>query len=321
VPQVETVRGPVDSAALGPTLMHEHIFTYDPDYQLNHPDVWGDRETAVLDAARRLEELYEVGVRTIVDLTVVGLGRNIPLIQKVAERTRMNIVVATGIYTFDEVPRPYRMRGPGTLMGGIEPMTPVFIDEIRNGIAHTDIRPGIIKCATGRRGLTQGVERVLRAAAAAHRNTGLSITTHTVASLRQGIDQQRVFLEEGVDLRSVVIGHCGDSTDIAYLTGLAENGSFLGFDQFGVDYLRPLDERIAVLVELCRLGLADHIVLSQDFACYADILDNETRQQLNPTWSYTCVYEQVIPELLRSGISEADIDVMLVTNPARILGR
>jgi phosphotriesterase-related protein len=301
--------------------MHEHVFTFDPDYQINVPQAWGDRRHRVVDAANRLDELYECGIRTIVDLTVLGLGRNVPLILEVAAATRVNIVVATGVYTFDEVPRPFRMRGPGAPLGGPEPMVPLFVDEVFNGIGATGVRPGVLKCATGSRGLTPGVERVLRAVAVAHRITGLPITTHTVARLKHGIDQQRVFAEEGVDLNRVVIGHCGDSDDLAYLRAIADEGSYLGLDQFGVGHLAPLEQRIALVVELCRLGYAERIVLSQDYACYADVLDDQSRQMLNPGWAYTCVTERVIPELLRQGVSTAQIDQMLVQNPIRILSR
>jgi phosphotriesterase-related protein len=318
---VETVRGPIDVLALGPTLMHEHVFTFDPDYQINYPQSWGDRNQRVAEAADRLEQLYETGVRTIVDLTVLGLGRNLPLILEVAARTRMNIVVATGIYTFDEVPRPFRMKGPGAPLGGPEPMVPLFVDEINGGIGATGVRPAILKCATGIRGVTPGVERVLRAVAQAHLITGLPISTHTVARLRHGVDQQRIFAEEGVDLNRVVIGHCGDSDDISYLRGIADNGSYLGLDQFGIGHLAPLGQRIDLVVELCRLGYSDRIVLSHDFACYADVLDDQSREKLNPGWGYTCVTEQVVPELLRRGVSTGEVDNMLTHNAARILGR
>ena len=231
------------------------------------------------EAAGRLEQLYETGVRTIVDLTVLGLGRNLPLILEVAARTRMNIVVATGIYTFDEVPRPFRMKGPGAPLGGPEPMVQLFVDEITGGIGATGVRPAVLKCATGIQGVTPGVERVLRAVAQAHLITGLPISTHTVARLRHGVEQQRIFAEEGVDLNHVVIGHCGDSDDLSYLRSIADKGSYLGLDQFGIGHLAPLGQRIDLVVELCRLGYSERIVLSHDFACYADVLDDESQRQ------------------------------------------
>jgi len=105
VSQVATVRGPVSTAELGPTYMHEHIFTLTADVQQNYPQEWGSEEARVADAAGRLRALAAQGIATIVDPTAVGLGRNIPRIQRVAEQVpELNIIVATGLYTYDSVP-------------------------------------------------------------------------------------------------------------------------------------------------------------------------------------------------------------------------
>src|ERR1700760_1149631 len=98
---VQTVRGPIDTADLGTTYMHEHVFVLTPDVQQNYPDEWGDEESRVDDAVAKLSALAASGVRTIVDPTVIGLGRYIPRIQRVAEQVPdLNIVVATGCYTY-----------------------------------------------------------------------------------------------------------------------------------------------------------------------------------------------------------------------------
>ncbi len=315
---VETVKGPVGVPDLGRTLMHEHIFTLDIEYQQSYPEDWGSEDSRVQDAADRLNEAKAHGIDTIVDLTVLGLGRNIERIRRVADRTDINIVVATGVYTFDDVPRPFRFRGPGTTLGGPEPMTELFVREIEVGIGTTSVRAGMLKCATGTNGVTPGVERVLRAVAQAHKATGVPITTHSVARLRQGLDQQRILRDEGVDLRRVIIGHCGDSQDLEYLVELADNGSFLGMDQFGIEHLCPFEVRVDTVAELCRRGLAQHVVLSQDFACYADIMDEPTRAHLNPDWSYLRVARDVVPALRLRGVSDDDITLMLVKNPGSI---
>jgi phosphotriesterase-related protein len=109
VSQVATVRGPVSTAELGPAYMHEHIFTLTADVQQNYPQEWGSEEARVADAARRLRALAAQGITTIVDPTVVGLGRYIPRIQRVAEQVpELNIIVATGLYTYDSVPFFFR---------------------------------------------------------------------------------------------------------------------------------------------------------------------------------------------------------------------
>ena len=113
MPQVQTVRGPVDTADLGRTYMHEHVFVLNADVQQNYPQEWGDEDARVADAVAKLSALAASGVRTIVDPTVIGLGRYIPRIQRIAKQVPdLNIVVATGCYTYDDVPFFFHYRGP-----------------------------------------------------------------------------------------------------------------------------------------------------------------------------------------------------------------
>ncbi len=120
--QIHAVAGPLDTAQLGVTLMHEHVFVLSTEILQNYPDIWGDEEQRIADAAARLNELYQLGVRTIVDLTVIGLGRYIPRIQRVAALTPLQIVVATGVYTYNDLPFHFHFQGPGTILDGPEPM-------------------------------------------------------------------------------------------------------------------------------------------------------------------------------------------------------
>ncbi|HLK19210.1 MAG TPA: hypothetical protein VKT81_09645, partial [Bryobacteraceae bacterium] len=178
---VNTVRGSRDSSELGVTLMHEHIFVLSTEIMQNYPEAWGDEERRIAEATARMNELASRGVQTVVDLTVIGLGRYIPRIQRVAAGTSLNIIVATGIYTYNDVPFYFHYRGPGTVLDGPELMVEMFVRDIRQGIADTGVKAGILKCATDAPGMTPGVERVLRAVAQAHRETGVPISTHTHA--------------------------------------------------------------------------------------------------------------------------------------------
>ncbi|MDA8207730.1 MAG: phosphotriesterase-related protein [Actinomycetota bacterium] len=316
---VETVKGPVDSAQLGFTLMHEHIFVLSTEIEENYRTGFGDEEARVEQAVARLDELAAAGVRTFVDLTVVGLGRDIRRIQRVAERVDLNIVVATGLYTYNELPYYFLYRGPGTLMGGEEPLVEMFVGDIEEGIAGTGVKAGILKCATERQGMTPDVERVLRAIAQAHRRTGVPISTHSFAPGRNGLDQQRVFHEEGVDLSRVVIGHSGDTTDLGYLRELADAGSYLGMDRFGIDILLPFEQRVETVAEMCRQGYADKMVLSHDAACHNDWFDDAALAVATPNWHYMHILRDVIPALRQRGVTEEQIDRMTVVNPRLIL--
>ena len=298
--------------------MHEHVFIMTTEILQNYPEAWGDESRRVADAIARLNELKSRGVDTIVDLTVVGLGRYIPRIARIAAATELNIVVATGLYTYNDVPMHFHYLGPGAPLGGPEPMVDMFVRDIEHGIADTGVKAAILKCATDEPGMTPGVERVLRAVAQAHRQTGVPISTHTHAGTRRGLEQQRIFAEEGVDLSRVVIGHSGDTTDIAYLEELIAEGSYLGMDRFGVDAILSFEDRVNTVATMCERGHADRMVLSHDASCYFDALPEATLPVALPNWHYLHIHDDVLPALRRRGVTEEQLTTMLVDNPRRI---
>lgn len=315
---VNTVRGAIDPAQLGVTLMHEHVFVLSAEVMQNFPEPWGDEEKRVADAITRLNQLKDRGVDSIVDLTVIGLGRYIPRIQRVAAETQINIVAATGVYTYNDVPMYFHFQGPGTELGGPEMMVDMFVKDIEEGIAGTGVKAAILKCATDRPGVTPGVERVLRAVAQAHLRTAVPISTHTHAATERGLEQQRIFQEEGVDLTRVVIGHSGDTTDIGYLEKLIANGSYIGMDRFGIDVLLPFEDRVNTVAKMCELGYADRMVLSQDAACFNDWLPEAALPAVLPNWHYMHIHNDVIPALKQRGVTDRQIETMLVDNPRKI---
>jgi phosphotriesterase-related protein len=316
--QIRTVKGAIETSQLGQTLMHEHIFVLSTEINQNYPEIWGDEEKRVNDAIARLNELKARGVDSVVDLTVIGLGRYIPRIQRIAEQTDINIIVATGVYTYNDIPMYFNYRGPGTDLGGPELMADMFVRDIEEGIASTSVKAAILKCATDKQGVTSGVERVLRAVAQAHRRTGVPISTHTHAHTERGLEQQRIFEEEGVDLSRVIIGHSGDTTDIDYLEKLVAQGSYLGMDRFGIDILLPFEDRVKTVAEMCRRGHANKMVLSQDAACFNDWLPEEALPVILPRWHFLHIHNDVIPALKEQGVTEEQIHMMLVKNPRRI---
>ncbi len=316
--QVNTVRGAINADELGITLMHEHVFVRSPEIELNWDTGW-QRAAQVSQAVDRLAELHASGVGTIVDLTVVGLGRDIELVQEVAHQVDLHIVVATGLYTYDSLPHFFDMRGATMRGNHVDILDEFFAGDIENGIAGTGVRPGVLKCATDAAGVTDGVERVLRAAARVHRQTGVPISTHTHAPSKRGLDQQRIFIEEGVDLSRVVIGHSGDSRDLDYLGALLAAGSTLGMDRFGVDAYRTTEQRVEIVARLCEEGWADKMVLSHDASCHVDWFDPEMLRRNVPNWHFLHISHDVLPALRQRGVSENDIQAMLVDTPRRIL--
>ncbi|HEY7629617.1 MAG TPA: hypothetical protein VH817_02890 [Thermoleophilaceae bacterium] len=310
---VETVRGPVDTGELGPTLMHEHIFIMQPEALQNYGTVFGprywDEEERVTDAIAKLTRLREGGIHTIVDPTVLGLGRYIPRIQRVNESVDLNIVVATGVYAFLEMPNFFGYRSP-------EAVANVFVREIREGIDDTGVKAAFLKCAVEHHGIVGDVPRILESIALASNETGAPIMVHTNSTAKTGLPTLEALTGHGVDPKRIVIAHVGDSNDLDYIRAIASSGASLGLDRFGIDHFNPLPDRIRTLTALVSEGYTDQIHLGHDAACFYDFMVGDPAfADENP--DYLLISNQVLPALLQNGVTQEQIDQMLVGNPAR----
>jgi len=257
-------------------------------------------------------------------MNVLGLGRSMPDIVAVADKVEMNIVLATGVYPQHGLPGPITMRTPGRTPAGKldDVLADLFIRDIREGIAGTTIKAALIKGYTDKPLVTPVIDRCLRAVAFAHRETGVPINTHTDPNAGAGLEQLRVFAEEGVDLTRVVIGHSGDTLDLDYLRRIMDQGATIASDRFGL-YFRDmpvLEERVQVIASLVGEGYGDRIVLGHDTHCYADydfpggLISRETV----PFWVHTHLIEHVLPALRTHGLTEEQIDQLLIGTPRRI---
>ncbi len=309
--KINGVLGPIDTGDLGFTLMHEHILIANSAMRQAFAG-WVDVDDVVRFATEEAKAAGSRGVRTIVDLTPINLGRDIHVIREVAERARVQIVAATGLYYHEE---PW--------MGGWEPdrIVEFLIRDVEKGIQGTDIKAGIIKCATDQ-AVTTINEKLLRVAARLHRATGIPISTHTDASAGVGPGQQDVFEDEGVDLSRVVIGHCGDSDDLDYLESVLRRGSFIGMDRFGLEGILSTDKRISTIAMLCERGWAERMVLSHDACCHMDFMPKDVFDAVMrprvPNWNFRHIPDDVVPALRKAGVDEADLRRLTVENPRSI---
>lgn len=321
---VETLTGPVDVGELGPTLMHEHVFTLDADYLHNYgKGDWWDEDAELERAVDKLNRLADKGITTIVDPTVLGLGRDIPRLAKIAERVRVKIVVATGVYTYDSLPFPYSLQGPGLPLGGDDPLVRDFTRDIIDGISGTDVKAAFLKCAVEHAPMSDDVERALRAVAKVSVATGAPITVHTNVAERTADVVLDVLRDESVELTKVVLGHVGDSTDVDWLGTLADTGAILGMDRFGLDVFASTDARVATIVELAQRGYADNMVLSHDASCRIDWFGPDAPEVIDafmPNWHYEHISDDVLPALRASGVTEDQVDAMLTDVPRRYFG-
>jgi phosphotriesterase-related protein len=314
MPTVETVRGAVELDALGKSLMHEHLFIHSPEGISNFNHAWGapiwDEAERVADAVAKLQAVVDAGYRTFVDPTAFGLGRDVRRIARVNEQVPdLNMIVCTGLYAFAELPGFLKDRSADAL-------TELFVRELREGIDDTGIKAGFLKCAVERFGLVVDLPLILEAVAAAQVETGAPLMVHTNAAARSGLLALETFTGHGVDPKRMVIAHAGDSNDLGYLREIADSGAVLGFDRFNIPHFNPDENRIETLVALLGEGYVDRIHLAHDAAAWYDFM------QHNPPFAnekpdFLHIEREVLPKLLAAGVTQEQIDEMLVENAKR----
>ncbi len=320
---VPTSSGEIDTEDLGVVLMHEHVFIRTEPLQWGWPGFGGwDEEAEVATARERLARLRQAGVDTILDMTVPGLGRDPALVVRVVDGTGLKVMFATGYYTYDNLLFPFHYRGPGKILDNDDHvLESLFERDLTTGIGDTGIRAAVLKVATDEQGITPDVERLARAVANVSARTGTVICTHAHAPTRRGLDQQRIFAEQGVDLGRVMIGHCNETTDLGYLEQLIDNGSYLGWDRCGLAVTVPLDVQLDTLSELCKRGHAGRLMLSHDKSSFMDWFANAELDAVLPDWQYTYIHSGVLPGLRDRGVPDEQIEQVLVRNPRDFLAQ
>lgn len=312
---VMTALGPVEGGALGATLMHEHVYSLYPEYRADYG--W-DETAAVEDAAGVLTDLAAAGIGTLVDMTVLGMGRSAHRLRAIAERAPgIHLVAATGVFTFGDLPNFFRVR-----LNLVDEnwMADFFIREIEHGIGESGVRAGAIKFVVDRQGANEDVQVIAGQVARAQLATGAPIITHSHSPTRQGLVQQDLLAGHGVDLGRVVIGHAGDSADLDYLQQLVDRGSWIAMDRFGHGFTASLEQRIETVVAMCERGYAERMVLSHDANVISDSVPDELRDAPEIAgWNFRCIPDVVLPQLEARGVPERDIRRMMVDNPRSIL--
>ncbi|MGH2715472.1 MAG: phosphotriesterase, partial [Thermoleophilaceae bacterium] len=237
--------------------------------------------------------------------------------KRVADESGLQVVLATGIYTYDHLPQ-------FLLNHDEDAIAAIFVHEIEHGIQETGMKPAFIKCAADEPGVTPNIEKVHRAVARASIQTGRPIMAHSRPASGTGLEQMRIFDEEGVDPAKVQVAHTGDTDDLDYIERLLDTGCWIGMDRYGLDIFLPTEQRQKTVLTLLEKGHADRMFLSQDYCTTIDWFPLEVQDYLKanevPKWSMTFLFEEVIPELKERGMTNEQLDRMMVENPKRWLG-
>lgn len=246
----------------------------------------------------------ECQIDTIIDGTPIDLGRYIEIMRNVSAESEVNIIASSGIYSSEE---PF--------LAGREPVrfAEFFINECQKGIGNTKVKPGILKCATGRWGFTETNKMLITTMAIVQHETNLPMFAHNEHSIKTPYEQIKIFEKNGVNLEKVIIGHCSDSDDADYLEDILKNGCFVGFDRI---YPSMIDLQAKTLAELIRRGWEDKILVSHDLPVFIDWGDTtfEKQSESHLNRNFTNVHKRLFPELKQLGVEKRQIEKLMSGN-------
>ncbi|HUG52158.1 MAG TPA: phosphotriesterase [Vicinamibacteria bacterium] len=306
-PRATTVRGPVEAALLGPTLVHEHVLV---DF-IGAGEVGRhryDAEEAFRAALPHLEAVKERGARTLVECTPAWLGRDPALLARLSEASGLHIVTNTGYYGAAEdkyVPAHARAESA-------ERLAERWTAEWRDGIEGTGIRPGFIKTGVDSGPLSPIDRKLVAAACLCHRGTGLRIHCHT-GDGRAAMDILATLEAYGVSAEAFVWVHAQNEKDRALHLRAARAGAWIELD--GVSEASR-DAHVSAVVDLARAGHLARVLVSQDAGWYR--VGEKGGGRFRP---YTYLFDGFLPALRGAGLTEVEVRTLMVDNPARLLGR
>lgn len=308
---VRTLTGDVAPSALGATLIHEHL-AVDWGEMLGRPKVAFDRVELASRMVSSLETLAAAGIGAMTECTPYGCGRYVDLFAEVAARVPVKIIGSTGFFHESWCPLH-----PVAKALDLDALTDLISREITEGMGDTLVRAGLIKAATGDGRISPDEEKVLRAAARARRATGCPIITHLTDSMSQ--EQLDVFASEGVAADEVIISHAGFAADpVAEVDGLLRRGANISFDRIGYRVFHPDEHWIALIRHVKRRGGLGRLMLSHDASTMAHGLEIASGEDAWDDYSY--ISRTFLPRLqAEAGITDAEVEQMLVTNPQRVL--
>lgn len=299
---INTVLGKLDKNELGYTLGHEHII-------IDLTKVRKDIDSKLDDIDLMTKELTlskKAKVSSIIEVTNIGMGRDVKKLKEISERTGINIIVSTGFYTIPYYPEYIKTKSASELAD-------IMIREIIEGIDGTDIKAGVIgEIGTSFNKVEEISLKVFEAAVIAHAQTGVPIFTHCETGT-MGLEQATYLKNKGMNMDKVVIGHIDLVTNDNYIVEVLKTGANVGFDTIGKESYVTNASKAATVVKLIELGYEDKILLSQDVTRVSYL-------KSSGSFGYVEVCEKFLPLLRELDVKEEIINKFMISNPQRILG-
>ena len=270
------------------------------------------------DAVNELKFLERHNVGLFVDLSCVGIERNVDRLRYVSENSKVDIALGTGFYVHDTLSEEVSAMS-------VQQMADFMVGEIENGIDGTDIRAGVI----GEIGVSEVIypveRKALLASAIAHQKTGLPVYLHTYPWSHAGLEAANLLVENGVAPHNICICHVDVTFDYEYLMELLNAGFYIEFDDFGKEfYFPPQDgafaggpfatdvERVRMLKRLINEGYGKQLIVATDICLKASL-------HKYGGWGYDHIFENIIPMMQQEGFNSDEIALIIEENPMRFL--
>lgn len=297
---IQTVCGPISASDLGVTMCHEHLAVDLAGVRRDADSVFGDSELI----RSEIRRARDAGVKSFIEVSCADIGRDPRALRDIATALDIHIVCSTGFYLDAYHPEWVKK-------ASVEQLEEFFLRDFDEGIDGTGVKPGVIGEVAGEQdSITPSERRVITASGRAAAHVGCAVTTHCQMG-RMALEQADILLSEGMRAEKIVLGHLDLADDLDYYERILSTGVNIGFDTCGKVAYLPDERRVANLVELVKRGHAGQIMLSTD-------ISRKSYMTRNGGYGYARVMDYFVPELRSAGIEQADIDRMLVHNPARV---
>jgi phosphotriesterase-related protein len=318
---VSTVLGQIGPEKLGRTLVHEHIVGGYPGWECDALSRPYNRDKITAICVKVVGQVKEYGVNSIVDATPIDLSRDADVLKAVSEQLGINIICSTGMYTEELGKWSYlKMRSRSKIGDMATELYDTYMLELTQGIGNTGVKAGVIKVATGLNKISDCEMASLKAAARAQQETGVPIITHTEDGT-MGPEQLDILIAEGANKQKIMCGHMCCNSSLEYHLEVLKRGTYIALDRFGVEVIMPDEVRKALLIGLLGLGYTERVMISQDcFGCgfgRGGVLPEEERNRMK-NWTYTNIFRNILPAIKDAGITDKQIDTLMMDNPARL---
>lgn len=301
-PLIQDINGAHQLASNPIWLSHEHILVDFIGADSIQPNTW-NHDTILKEVMPYLEELKEFNVNYFVDATPNYLGRDVLLLDKIANKTGIKIITNTGLYGA----RNNKFIPEYAQEITAEDLAQIWINEYKNGIDGTSIRPGFIKIGIDNTDSLHVMhQKLVKAAALSHLKTGLTIASHTGKA--KGLWSQLDILKEmGVSPEAFIWVHAQEEDNTDNYLKAAELGCWISLDGLGWE----LEKHVEKLLFAKRNGILDRILISHDSGWYDPQKENQT---IKP---YTNIFKKLYPKLKSHGFTEDEFKVLISVNPSK----